>query len=891
MRVHSHVSCTGRFVVTLALAMSTASAQVTPPPPPGTPQAKVAAGERYDAGAFRRFILGDTYRDLWTTAITVPVLDLHTYAGGLKPYKIGGGKQTKSLRFKNPDGFEYVFRLVDKEHTNPPAGWEHTLVDWVARDQVSSHHPAGAVVSDTLLALAGIVHPSPMLAVMPDDPALGEFRKEFAGLLGFIEPYPTMNGEDEGFAGAFQIIESESLLVLINANANERVDAHAYLTSRLIDMMVNDWDRHAGNYKWAKLSPDGKWVPITRDRDKVMQGYGGVVPLGGKVVQELVDFEDQYPHMSALTVHSRDMDRRFLADLDKSEFDSIGVHLKNIFTDDVIEAALHRMPKEYYFSLPETEEKLKKRRDSLPTETMNFYEYLKDDIDIHVTDATAHATVVLADNNHVDVEIRGANAPQPYYCRRFHTSETREIRLYMHGGDDRVEVSGNGAPHMDVRIIGGDGANNITDTSRIEPHSDEVKIYDHGRVNGTRYGPLEEKKPPEAVKSQDTDQTSDEGEGREVEEDENKDVDQDDIDPDFDRRPWYEHAYRVRDLPRDYGANTTPVGSIKAPGDLGLVLGFGVEKTRWGFRKWPYSSRMKALGEYSTKVGGWRATLFGDKRLENQELHFMTTARMSELEVLNFYGYGNDTPGGPEALFEVRQRQWELFPVIAYQVGTKSDFMLGPVAKYSTTDDIAGTFLTAEQPYGYGEFTQGGVRLALLSDSRDHTRAPGRKILLDLSASWYPPIWDVTEPFAALAAITAAYINLPFLPLDPILALKAGGRMLIGDVFPFHEAAFIGGRPSERDLPRERYAGDQSAYGTAELRIPVVQFALLLPWDFGVYIWGDTARVYLDGDSPGGWHEAAGAGMWLGILSPATTLSVEGDSAADVLRFRIGLSF
>ena len=183
------------------------------------------------------------------------------------------------------------------------------------------------------------------------------------------------------------------------------------------------------------------------------------------------------------------------------------------------------------------------------------------------------------------------------------------------------------------------------------------------------------------------------------------------------------------------------------------------------------------------------------------------------------------------------------------------------------------------------------MRLALLSDSRDHSRGPGRKILLDLSASWYPAIWDVTDPFTTLAAITAAYINIPFLPLDPILALKAGGRYVIGDVFPFYEAAFIGGRPSERDLPRERYAGDQSIYGTAELRVPVVQFALLLPWDFGVYIWGDAARVYLDGDSPGGWHEGAGAGMWLGILSPATTLSLEGDSAADIFRVRIGLSF
>lgn len=117
--MHSHVRniCTGLFTIALALAAATPRAQVEPPPPPGTSRATVVAGKRYDAGFFRRWILGDTYRDLWETPITVPVLDLQSYAGGIEPYKIGGGKQTKSLRFKNAAGYEYVFRLVDKEHT------------------------------------------------------------------------------------------------------------------------------------------------------------------------------------------------------------------------------------------------------------------------------------------------------------------------------------------------------------------------------------------------------------------------------------------------------------------------------------------------------------------------------------------------------------------------------------------------------------------------------------------------------------------------------------------------------------------------------------------------------------------------------------------------------
>src|SRR5438045_1501992 len=51
----------------------------------------VAAGARYQAGALRRWLSGDAYRDLWTMPIRVPVLDRHTYVGGLHPTKEGGG--------------------------------------------------------------------------------------------------------------------------------------------------------------------------------------------------------------------------------------------------------------------------------------------------------------------------------------------------------------------------------------------------------------------------------------------------------------------------------------------------------------------------------------------------------------------------------------------------------------------------------------------------------------------------------------------------------------------------------------------------------------------------------------------------------------------------------
>ena len=143
---------------------------------------------------------------------------------------------------------------------------------------------------------------------------------------------------------------------------------------------------------------------------------------------------------------------------------------------------------------------------------------------------------------------------------------------------------------------------------------------------------------------------------------------------------------------------------------------------------------------------------------------------------------------------------------------------------------------------------------------------------LDFTGSVYPGMWDATETYEKISGVAAAYLTIPALT-RPVIAVRAGGEKLIGD-FPYFDAAFIGGSGSLRTEHRQRYAGDASLYGTTELRVPVVKFPLILPWDVGALGFVDAARVYVDGESPGGWHIGSGAGFWIGIISPETSLSV-----------------
>src|SRR5260221_4518456 len=83
-----------------------------------TPGTQPVAFSRYRAGGFHQYLFGHGYRDLWTTPITVPVLDLAAFGGGLTPIEKAGRHQSLSLIFHDAAGRHYKFRSTDKDTEN-----------------------------------------------------------------------------------------------------------------------------------------------------------------------------------------------------------------------------------------------------------------------------------------------------------------------------------------------------------------------------------------------------------------------------------------------------------------------------------------------------------------------------------------------------------------------------------------------------------------------------------------------------------------------------------------------------------------------------------------------------------------------------------------------------
>jgi hypothetical protein len=109
--------------------------------------------------------------------------------------------------------------------------------------------------------------------------------------------------------------------------------------------------------------------------------------------------------------------------------------------------------------------------------------------------------------------------------------------------------------------------------------------------------------------------------------------------------------------------------------------------------------------------------------------------------------------------------------------------------------------------------------------------------------------------------------------------------------FPFFESAFLGGVSTLPGYHSNRFAGDASLYGGAQLRVTVGRAFLALPAVWGLYGDGGTGRVYVEGESPGGWHSSAGGGAWLAFLDRRNALSIGFASSEEGTLFLAGAAF
>ena len=128
------------------------------------------------------------------------------------------------------------------------------------------------------------------------------------------------------------------------------------------------------------------------------------------------------------------------------------------------------------------------------------------------------------------------------------------------------------------------------------------------------------------------------------------------------------------------------------------------------------------------------------------------------------------------------------------------------------------------------------------------------------------------------------------LVLRPTLALRVGAKRVFG-TYPFQSAAFVGGDSSVRGLSTQRFAGDASVHGSAELRLFLGRFYLVLPGEYGVFALVDTGRVWLEGESSNRWHTGLGGGLWFAYFRRRNAVTLAAAHSAEGTSVYVGMGF
>jgi hypothetical protein len=804
----------------------------------------IAPGARYQKGGLHRFFFGGHYRDLWTTPIKIPVLDLKHFAGGLRPTRRGGGKQTKSLRLDSGDGRKWAFRSIDKDPSPLlPPDLRETVADRIYQDQISAGHPAGPLVVLPLLEAVGVKAATVQIFVMPNDPALGEF-KDFGGVIGTLEERPT-TGDDEGpgFEGAVKVADTDELFEKLDKDPRESIDTVAYLKARLMDVLLGDWDRHGRQWRWIKTA-EGKeapWEPVPYDRDQAFVRYDGLL-LGvarSAGFPQLVDFGNGYSSTIGITWNARFLDRRLLVGLPRQVWESTARELQGHLTDPVIDDAVHRLPPEYFAKDGQRlATALKKRRDGLPDEADKLYRFLARDVDVHTTKRDEIAVAHRNGDGTMDLTIRQAHSEKgdtsPFFHRRFIGGETGEVRLYLNEGRDSVHVEGDGGGPL-LRVIGSDSVE--ADGPKIvvdDATGGSTKVFDTN---------------PKSVVA---------GQHR----------------PSIDRRPYTppDSLDRIRRAPRDWGHLWRFNPWLGYSSDLGLFFGGGPVLYDFNFRQNPYARRMELRAGYATSPSKFRVDFLGDFRFQNSGMRLLVKARASGIDVLRFFGFGNETSDIASNDFsKVFQQQYSFSIGPAWQVGRHTLIWFAPIVRYADTDLNRDVFISEVRPYGTEKFGEVGGQGGIEFDSRDHRAAATRGVLLVAAGSVYPNVWDAVSTYGEVHGAVSTYLTAR-IPLQPTLALRAGGQKNWG-TYPFFDAAHIGGSNTVRGLHDHRYIGDASAWGNAELRLRISRYYIILPGDWGLFGVADGGRVWLEGESSDKWHHGFGGGLWFAPLSRNNALT------------------
>lgn len=798
--------------------------------------------DQYEASKGKKRWFGTNYRNIWKQDFTIPIFDIGEEHGGLKIVQRGGGFQTKSLRLESKEGRQYVLRSIEKYTSKAiPEVLRGSFAADIVQDQISASHPYGAFVIPDLAKSAGIYHTNPKVVYIPNDPRFGKYQEDFGGTMALYEERPSRNWKDADFFGnSKKIINTQKVIKSLKKDNDNYVDQEFVLKNRLFDIIIADWDRHDDQWRWASFKEKKgiMYRPIPRDRDQAFFINEGIIPKIASrkwAIPKLQGFDHELKNVSGFMFNARWFDRSFINELSQDDWLKIASELQHDLTDSSIENSIKEWPDSIYkMGGDEVISKLKSRRDRLSEYAVDHYRFLSKKVDVVGSDKNELFDLERLSDGSTKVIVykisKGGKTNKKLYSRHFLKGETKEISLYGLGGKDKFYLHGKGKSAIKTRVIGGKGKDSIIDLSNIRGLGRHTLIYDTKKKNYIEKGK----------------------EGR------NLSSNTSNINA-YDRKAF---KYNL----------TVPLVIANYNVDDGIFIGAGLLRTTHGFRKDPYKSRHLLLGMVALKTGSF------DLRYKGIFNHVIGSYDMLfNLDIegpnytFNYFGMGNESVYDQSRDIDYYRVQFdnvisELY--VRKRFGEKFHMALGPRIENITMRGNNQRFVELE--FNNGDTilkaqTYSGLGATIELDTRDRIMMPHKGLHLKLIGKSMKGFNDYSNDYGNISGHFAFYWSFRD-PAAITISNRVGGGMSFGD-FEFYQANTLGGSGKMANLRgyrRTRFYGNTSFYNNTEVRFTLFGFkTYLFPSHFGILLFNDIGRVWLEGENSNKWHQSVGGGIWL----------------------------
>jgi hypothetical protein len=789
---------------------------------------------KYDSvGNFHRKLFGENYRKEYALETRLPVIRLSNFAGGLKAVQRGGGNQSKSIRLLDTKGNEWVLRSVEKypEVLLPPA-LRKTFARDIIKDNMSAQHPFSALVVPVFAEAIGAPHSSPVIGWVAADPNLGVFSQDFANTVALVEEREPI-GKSDNTAKMYQ--------KLIEDNDNT-IDPTLLLKLKCLDVLLGDWDRHDDQWRWKPLkSPQGiSYIPVPRDRDQVFyrsEGKAQRYAQSSWFLPMMQGYERDIQDINWFLWEGREINSRWFNAFDEKQWDKVVKDFCGLMTDELFEKALKKLPEPgYTLRKNELFAQLKRRRESMPKLMNGYYHFFNSIVDIELSDKNELVEITDIINRNLEVKVfkrtKEGNKDKLLYQRNFVPAITRELRLYLHNGNDKVKFS-NTSSDIKVRIIGGEGQK----AYNIEKSKKGILLYDSKKqeYSGADSGKLRKHISPDSA--------------------------------------------NLTYLPKDLYKRHFIVPNLSFNNDDGLSVGLGLKFIRPGFRKVPYGSSQSLSFLYAFATGAFKFNYTGEWLKVIGKADVVIQANVyAPSNTQNFFGLGNETFFNESvnniSYYRARFNLYELNPAMRWR-GKKAMFSIGPAYqyyRYNPSENI-GRFIadpsllhSSDSAVVDRDKMFAGLVFKYSLDTRNDGTLPSKGILFDLKVTGYKGLNGYSNSFGQFNPSLTYYQKIG--PKENlVLAERIGGGFTIGKP-AFYQSQFLGGQGNLLGYRQFRFAGEQSLYNNLELRLKLGDFVnYILPGQLGFLGLYDVGRVWKRNEKSNVWHHGVGGGFYFAPAS------------------------